>query len=754
MSLEASPDRALSRLTLALGVVVATALAGCGGGGGGGGGGFPILPSAPAPAPSAPPPPPPPPPAPPPAAASYSIGGTVSGLTGPLRLRLNGIDEFTVNGSGSFTAPIAVIENNPYDITLVEQPVGFTCSVNSGTGTAKAPVTNVKVTCSQLLYTVGGTVTGLKGNVVLHSDGSATDLTVSTNGAFTFRDSFPHGSSYAVSVKTMPATQSCVVSNGSGSVTANVTAVAVNCTDTVVPVPSAPKPMNVVSYGVKAYNFSWEAVPGATYYKITQDVGGEPLVVIGDNITGTTFSAQNVFLMDINSTLFNFRLQACNTSGCSGPFNTAALTPVANDAIGYLKPSTGSTDNLQYGQSVALSKDGNWLVVAATSVSHAGFIEIYSRRSGQWAFETRLKASNAEVGDNFGSSLSVSKDGSTILVGASGESSSAVKVGGDKADNTVLESGAAYLFERTGTTWAEVAYLKAATSERQEKFGAATALSADGSIAWVAGNGSSVHGYRKLAGTWSYFNSAATSIPGEGRSLAVSDDGSTLAVGMPSDPSGSQITPDTTAPNSGAVLVLEWTIPTLRKTHYVKENDPHAGNRLGTSVAISANGRVIAAGVPGRKVSTENLAGGVAVLTYYDVVSEYVPDAYAFAVQPKSGAEFGRSVALSSDGKVMAAGGPFTSAGSAGIDADLDYSAPNRAGVVIRFAHFGTTWRSTAAATGKVLDNNDFLGQSVAISGDGKTIAAGAPGEDSTATGIGGDFRNNGGIDVGAAYLY
>ncbi len=750
MSLEASPDRALSRLTLAMGVAVATALAGCGGGGGGGGGGFPILPSAPAPAPSAPPPPPPPPPppAPPPAAASYSIGGTVSGLTGPLRLRLNGIDEFTVNGSGSFTAPIAVIANNPYDITLVEQPVGFTCSVNSGTGTAKAPVTNVKVTCSQLLYTVGGTVTGLKGSVVLHSDGSVTDLTVSTNGAFTFRDPFPHGSSYAVSVKTMPATQSCVVSNGSGSVTANVTAVAVNCTDTVVPVPPAPsKPMEVVSYGVKAYNFSWEAVAGATYYKITQDVGGDPLVVVGDNITGTTFSLQNVVLMDTNSHLFNYRLQACNVSGCSNPLATFAVKPNANDAIGYLKPSTGSMSSLQYGQSVALSKDGNWLVVAASSVFHVGFIEIYSRRSGQWAFETRLKASNSESGDNFGSSLSVSKDGSTILVGASGESSSATKVGGDKTDNTVLESGAAYVFERTGTSWAEVAYLKAATSTQQEKFGSVTALSADGSIAWVAGNGSSVHGYRKLAGTWSYFDSASTSIPGEGRSLAVSDDGATLAVGMPLDS-----TPN--APSSGTVLVLKWTIPTLSKTYVLKENVPQSGNKLGAAVAISADGRSIAAGVPRRTVGPTDYAGAVTFFYLDGSGTDYMQDGYVYSPLPKVGAEFGRSVALSSDGNVLAAGGPIMSAGVPGIDADLDYSGPNRTGVVIRFVKSPGAWRNTQAAAGKIIDYSDFLGQSISMSGDGKTIAAGAPGEDSTATGIGGDFRNNNGIDVGAAYLY
>lgn len=681
----------------------------------------------------------------------------MSGLTGTLRLRLNGIDEFTVNGSGSFTAPIAVIAGNPYEITLVAQPVGFTCAVIDGAGIARSSVTTAKVICAQLAYTLGGNITGLKGSVVLHNDGIP-NLTVSANGAFTFRDPFPRGSTYAVSVKTMPATQTCVVSNGSGSVTANVSSITVDCTDAVVPVPPPPPPntpMKISSYGVKAYNFSWQAVPGATYYTISQEVGGAPFEVVGDNLTGTTFSRQNMVLMDFNSHLFTFKLRACNTSGCSNPYASFVIRPDANNAIGYLKPSTGSMSGLRYGQSVALSKDGNWLVVAATFVTHAGFIEIYSRRSGQWAFETRLKASNAEVGDNFGSSLSISKDGSTILVGASGEASSATKVGGDKADNSVLDSGAAYVFERTGTTWAEVAYLKAATSMPSEKFGSATALSADGSIAWVAGNGSSVHGYRKAAGTWSHFNSASSSIPGEGRSLAVSDDGATLAVGMPSDPSGLETSPnDTSAANSGAVLVLKWSIPMLSKTYYLKEYPPQSGNKLGASVAISADGNSIAAGVPLRTVGPEDFAGGVTFFNLDGSGRGYVQDGYVFAPQPKTNAEFGRSVALSSDGKVLVAGGPVMSAGTPGIDADLDFSGPNRAGVIIRFVKILGGWLDTTAVTGKVLDYNDFLGQSISVSGDGKTIAAGAPGEDSLATGIGGDATNNGGIDVGAAYLY
>jgi hypothetical protein len=78
-------------------------------------------------------------------------------------------------------------------------------------------------------HTVGGNVTGLTGSVVLRLNGG-NDLTVNAPGAFTFSNQLASGTAYAVSVLTQPATQTCVVTNGSGNVTANVTNVAVACT--------------------------------------------------------------------------------------------------------------------------------------------------------------------------------------------------------------------------------------------------------------------------------------------------------------------------------------------------------------------------------------------------------------------------------------------------------------------------------------------------------------------------------------------
>ena len=103
----------------------------------------------------------------------------------------------------------------------------------NGSGTVgSANITNVAVTCTagRATYSVGGTVSGLSGTVVLQDNGGD-DRSVSASGAFTFATALATGSAYNVTVKTNPAGQSCSVANGSGTVgSANITNVAVTCT--------------------------------------------------------------------------------------------------------------------------------------------------------------------------------------------------------------------------------------------------------------------------------------------------------------------------------------------------------------------------------------------------------------------------------------------------------------------------------------------------------------------------------------------
>lgn len=78
--------------------------------------------------------------------------------------------------------------------------------------------------------TIGGTVTGLTGTMVLQNNGGD-DLSVSANGPFTFATKVGYNGFYSVTVKTQPAGQSCKVTNGTGTTVVNVREVVVTCTN-------------------------------------------------------------------------------------------------------------------------------------------------------------------------------------------------------------------------------------------------------------------------------------------------------------------------------------------------------------------------------------------------------------------------------------------------------------------------------------------------------------------------------------------
>ena len=177
------------------------------------------------------------------AAATYPIGGTVSGLSGTVVLQDNGGDDLSVSASGAFTFGTGLTSGSAYSVTVKTNPAGQTCSVANGSGTVgSAGVTNVAVTCTAnaaATYTIGGTVSGLSGTVVLQDNGGD-DLSVSASGAFTFGTGLTSGSAYSVTVKTNPAGQTCSVANGSGTVgSAGVTNVAVTCSERRPPTRSA-----------------------------------------------------------------------------------------------------------------------------------------------------------------------------------------------------------------------------------------------------------------------------------------------------------------------------------------------------------------------------------------------------------------------------------------------------------------------------------------------------------------------------------
>jgi beta-lactam-binding protein with PASTA domain/N-acetylneuraminic acid mutarotase len=167
-----------------------------------------------------------------------TIGGTISGLTAAgLQLQNNGADTLSVAANAtSFTFATAIASGAAYAVSVKTQPSGQSCTVANGTGTAgSSSVSNVTVACTSnpaTSYTVGGTISGLTASGLQLQDNGGDTISVAPNAtSFTFTTAIASGATYAVTVKTQPSGQSCVVSNGTGTAaSSNVTNITVACT--------------------------------------------------------------------------------------------------------------------------------------------------------------------------------------------------------------------------------------------------------------------------------------------------------------------------------------------------------------------------------------------------------------------------------------------------------------------------------------------------------------------------------------------
>ena len=170
----------------------------------------------------------------------YTIGGSITGLAPGARVVLRmdaggqSVDH-TATRNGAFTFERSLTNGTGYVVTVATDPVNPAqeCTVANAAGVVNnANVTNVTVTCTTRRFTVGGTVTGLQGSgLVLRLNGS-NDLSIASNGNFTFEVPLDSGTRYEVTAAAQPVNppQTCTVQQGSGTVGGgNVREVRVTC---------------------------------------------------------------------------------------------------------------------------------------------------------------------------------------------------------------------------------------------------------------------------------------------------------------------------------------------------------------------------------------------------------------------------------------------------------------------------------------------------------------------------------------------
>jgi hypothetical protein len=299
----------------------------------------------------------------------------------------------------------------------------------------------------------------------------------------------------------------------------------------------------------------------------------------------------------------------------------------------YAKASnTGEQD--RFAQSVAIS--GDTMVVGApyedsnatgidgnqtdNSAADSGAVYVFTRSAGVWTQQAYIKQPS---GDHSGSAdlfgLAVDVDGDTLVVGAPQEDSNvsgAVNAASFPAawGNTGLgASGAAYVFKRTGATWAMEAFLKASNVQNGDAFGTSVAISGDtvavGAIYEQSGTGDeadnsmhasgAVYTYTRSGVTWSFekYHKATNITNGDQFGISVDIDGDFMVVGSPQeDGDGTGINPadNSGAGGSGAAYIFERS-GTWNSGVYVKASNTGGGDQFGHDVAIKGSTVVVGA---------------------------------------------------------------------------------------------------------------------------------------------------------------
>jgi len=226
-----------------------------------------------------------------------------------------------------------------------------------------------------------------------------------------------------------------------------------------------------------------------------------------------------------------------------------------------------------FGHSVAVS--GLTMVAGVPRDSlGSGFFNgsayVYERLSTGWSLQARVVPRDSGAGDQFG--FSGALDGETLLVGAP-----------EKWIGSTNNAGVAYVFERKGSHWLQVARLVASDFGANGRFGAAVALAGDLAVVGSPGR-SAVYVFRRTAGAWPQVArlSAADGATGVDFGISVATDGVFVVVGAPKLNVAGNLT-------QGAVYVFEESPGVWIQRAQLFASDGASGDYFGSAVALAAD---------------------------------------------------------------------------------------------------------------------------------------------------------------------
>ena len=396
----------------------------------------------------------------------------------------------------------------------------------------------------------------------------------------------------------------------------------------------------------------------------------------------------------------------------------------------------------RFGNSVSISSDGTYAIVSAhfedggagDPLTSAGAVYVYVRSGSTWTQQAKLTASDAQTQDEFGYSISISGDGSYVIVGARAEDGGV----GDPLSN----AGAAYIFVRSGSTWTQQAKLVAPSPASNTNFGRAVDINSDGTYVMigtpyeqtVAPATGAVYVFTRSGSTWTQQAkieaSDAQTNDWFGSSVAINPDATYAVIGATLLGGG----------RGGAAYIFTRSGSTWTEQQKIQSSDIQADDffgRLGTS--INSDGTYVT-------VTAFDEDGGVgdpltnagAAYVFTRSGSTWTEQAKIVSSDLSGGDDFGFSSSMNADATYLIVGSRY----HVGVSGDPLF----RSGAAYIFSRSGSTWTEVKKLTSSDLQGSDQFGTGVSMSSDGNYIIVGAPFED------GGAGNPTG--DAGAAYIY
>ena len=242
-----------------------------------------------------------------------------------------------------------------------------------------------------------------------------------------------------------------------------------------------------------------------------------------------------------------------------------------------------------------------------------------------------------------------------------------------------------------------------------------------------------------------------------GEAVALSGDGKTLAVGVKQEDSnttgvnpGAAAEANNTADEAGAVYVFALDANGWEQQAYLKGSNTEKGDEFGVAVALSQNGSRLVVGADGEDSSAKagdliksegntipGDSSGAAYVFDRSATGNWGEQAYIKASNTGVGDSFGYAVAISDDGLVLAVSAPWEDSSATTVNGVQTDNNKGDSGAVYVYDYVNNGWTVTPTYIKPTnTDTGDNFGETIALSGDGKTLAVGVRNEDSNGGGI------------------